>query len=251
MGVRLPRAPSFVAKAGRFDDWQVGERALFRSPKVAAPIVNRGAYVTDFSIEQISRRGFGGIIDARGRDNRTQFWLFCALVFGPLLVAQMIVQIGLTFPSLDQLKPRSPGDAQAFARTFDAEIKGMVTSIYISIGIYLLGTLLLLTAAARRLHDRARSGWWALILPFGVFMTGLGQARRTAAMVERMPQIMAEMERHPPTPAEMLSFPAEQFSAVGGPNWPAIVGGLILLWLLIELARAGAAGPNRFGPAPG
>jgi uncharacterized membrane protein YhaH (DUF805 family) len=203
------------------------------------------------SIVHIARRGFGGLFQANGRDNRMQFWLFGALVFSPLMVAQFAAQIALTLPSFDTMRATAPGTAAVNAKIFEEQMQGMVTSAYVNIGIYLLGALLLLAAAARRLHDRDRSGWLALILPLGLFATGLGQAEQMAGVAKRMPAMLAEMERQTtPDPAAMFDWMAKANASSDGPNWLAVIGALLLLWLLIELARAGAAGANRFGSAP-
>lgn len=206
--------------------------------------------MADFSVGRISRRGFGRLFSAYGRDSRMDFWIFVALVFGPLIVLQFAMQIVLAFPSMDVLAANARGDAEASRAMFESQMKGMVSAAYASIGIFLIGALLLLSATARRLHDRARAGWWALILPFGLFATGLGQARRTAEAAERLPALMEKMERQPGNPASMIDWVAQANASTHGPDWPAIVGGLLLAWLAIELARAGTDGPNRFGPAP-
>lgn len=204
--------------------------------------------MADVSMAQIARRGVGGLFDARGRDDRMQYWLFLILVFGPLVVLQFIIQFALTIPPLDLVMATRPGVPAAGAPFLQHQFRAMVTVTYASLGLHLLGALLLLTATARRLHDRGRGGWWALALPGAVFATGLGQARRMAEMAERMPQILAEIEKKArPDFADLLSFPAKM-EASAGPDWPSILGGLILLWLVIELVRAGTAGPNRYGP---
>lgn len=207
--------------------------------------------MAEFSIKHISRHGFGGLFHAHRRDNRMQFWIFAALVFGPLIVVQFVAQIALTFPSLDNIGVAVPGDPQIGAKIFETQMRGMVTAAYVNIGLYLLGSLLLLTAAARRLHDRGHSGWWATILPLGLFSTGLGQAERLAGMAKRMPAMLADMERQAPAdPTAMFDWAVKANMSSDGPDWLAIAGGLLLLGLLIELVRAGIAGPNRFGPAP-
>lgn len=206
--------------------------------------------MAEFSIKHIARHGFGGLFQAHGRDNRTQFWTFGALVFGPLIVLQFATQIVLTFPSLDDMMA-VPGDTGMNRAAFEAQMRGMITSAYVNIGFYLLGALLLLTATARRLHDRGRAGWWALILPLGLFSTGLGQAERVAAAAKRMPAMLAEMERQTaPDPGAMFEWAVKANVPPGGSDWLAVAGGLLLLGLLIDLARAGNAGPNNFGAAP-
>ena len=206
--------------------------------------------MTDFPVGRISRRGFARLFSANGRDNRMDFWIFVALVFGPLIVVQCAMQIVLAFPSMDALAANAPGDVEAGRKMFEGQMKGMVSAAYASIGIFLIGALLLLSATARRLHDRGRAGWWALILPLGLFATGLGQARRTAEATERMPALMEKIEHQPGNPTSMIDWMAQANASAHGPDWPAIVGGLLLVWLLIELARAGTDGPNRFGSVP-
>lgn len=206
--------------------------------------------MADVSIARIARRGLRGLIDVRGRDDRMQFWIFCALVFGPLLAVQFAMQIVLTFPSFDTLASARPGDAEAGGRVFEAQMQGMIGSAYASIGIFLIGALLLVAAAARRLHDRGRSGGWALLLPLGLFAVALGQARRVAEAADRMPAFLEKMKRQPGNMDVMFDWVVQANRSAHGPDWTSIVGGLLLIWLMIELARAGTAGPNRFGPPP-
>lgn len=197
------------------------------------------------SIRDIARRGFGGLFDARGSDSRTQFWIFGALVFAPLVIIQFAAQIALTFPSFEDMVA-APGERLAGARMFETQMQGLVTSAYVNIGLYLIGSILLLAAAARRLHDRGRSGWWALILPLGLCATGLAQAEQMAAAVRRMPAMLATMESQvEPDPGAMFDWVVKANAPLDGPNWLGVVGALLLLGLLIDLARAGTGAPNR------
>lgn len=197
------------------------------------------------SIRDIARRGFGGLFDARGSDGRTQFWIFGALVFAPLVIIQFAAQIALTFPSFEDMVA-APGERLAGARMFETQMQGLVTSAYVNIGLYLIGSILLLAAAARRLHDRGRSGWWALILPLGLCATGLAQAEQMAAAVKRMPAMLATMESQvEPDPGAMFDWVVKANAPSDGPNWLGVVGALLLLGLLIDLARAGTGAPNR------
>lgn len=208
--------------------------------------------MAEFSIKHIAGNGFGGLFQTHGRDSRMQFWIFGVLIFGPLILVQFATQIALTFPSLDDLAVPAPGEARENAKIFEAQMRGMITSAYVNIGLYLLGALLLLTATVRRLHDRGRAGWWALILPLGLFSTGLAHAERVAGAVKGMPAMLAEMEKQTaPDPRAMFDWAVKANASPGGPDWLAVAGGLLLLGLLIDLARAGAAGRNRFGAAPG
>lgn len=204
--------------------------------------------MADISIARIAGRGLRGLVDARGRDNRTQYWLFLLLVFGPLVTVQIILPMVITFASVDLTGASKAG---ANLDAMEHQFQAMAATAYVAVALYLIGALLLLAATARRLHDRDRAGWWALALPLTLFATGLGQARQIDDMAKRAPQVMAEMQKKAaPDFADAISFPAKMQASTSGPDWTAIVGGLILLLLVVELARAGTAGPNRFGPPP-
>lgn len=203
--------------------------------------------MADISMGQIFRHGFKGVFAPAGRDDRTQFWLFSTLVFGPLLVLQFIIQMIVSLPA-----GLSAAPARVGAAAFDAHFFETVASIgYVNLALHLIAVLLLVSAAARRLHDRNRSGWWSLILPFAVVAVGLDQARRAEVMAREMGRLMTETRAAPPEGiGDVFTFSAKLQAAMPGPDWPAIVAGVAMLWLAIELVRAGTPGDNRYGPQP-
>lgn len=203
--------------------------------------------MADISIGRIVRRGVTGTFDPRGRDDRIQYWFYFAMVFGLLAVVQFGIQMAWTFPTFD---PSATAEANAAAN--DGRMFGAMAAIgYINLALHLTGALLLLSATARRLHDRARAGWWALIFPVTVLAVGLDQARRMEVMGGSMARMMAEMRKAPPPePSEMFRFPARLYEGMPEPSWPAIVAGALMLWLAIELLRAGTPSENRFGSPP-
>lgn len=207
--------------------------------------------MAEISILNVSRHGFGKLFRVGGRDSRTQFWLFGALVFAPLMIVQLALQIALTFPSLEDMGGAAVEGVRTNGQIFEVQMRGMVTAAYANIGIWLLGSLLMLAAAARRLHDRGRSAGWALILPTGLFAAGLNQAERTAEAAKRLPAMLSEMEGQSAAgPGVMFEWAVKANVSPGATDWLAVAGGLLLLGLLIDLARAGTAGANRFGAAP-
>src|SRR3546814_12909593 len=110
-----------------------------------------------------------------------QFWLFSALVFGPLVTLQFIVQMILSFPSVDL----SGGQGAIRTASLDAHFFESVAIIgTVNLVLHLIGALLRVTAVPRRLHDRDRRGWWSLRVPFAVVAVGLAQTRSTEAMQE-------------------------------------------------------------------
>ncbi len=204
--------------------------------------------MADISIGGIFRRGFQGILSPAGRDDRMQFWLFSAFVFGPLVIIQFVIQMIMSLPAID-LSGRQAGVGPP---GFDVHMfESMATIGYVNIVLHLIGVLLLVTAVARRLHDRDRSGWWSLILPFAVVAVGLDQARRMEAAAKEMGRFLTEA-RHTPSEGigDVFAFSAKMQAAMPGPDWPAIVAGIVMLWLAIELVCVGTAGNNRYGPQP-
>jgi uncharacterized membrane protein YhaH (DUF805 family) len=210
--------------------------------------------MADISMGRIVRRGIAGSFDPRGRDDRVQFWIYFALVFAPLIVVQMIAQVALTFPSIDLQAAMQPGyDARAVnLKAMAAMVDGMITSIYLTMALHVVAALLLLTATARRLHDRGRSGLFALILPLAAAVTGFDQARRTEHMLGMMPKLSAELvaQSGAGSPADIFALIAKMQPEASGVGWAAIVASVAMLVLVVELLRAGTPGPNRFGPQP-
>lgn len=208
--------------------------------------------MAEISFARIFKRGFGGLFNAAGRDDRSQFWIFGAMVFGPLIAVQMIAQMLLIFASFDlrELAASGADPAAAQLRMMADMGDGMITGTYLGVGLCTIGAACLLTATARRLHDRGRSGWWALVVPFVVVATGIYQIRRVAWTFEQMASIAADMRKIGTVPDSVAAIQAQLQASAPGPDWLAIAAGLAMLWLVIELVRAGSDGPNRFGPAP-
>jgi uncharacterized membrane protein YhaH (DUF805 family) len=203
--------------------------------------------MADISMGRIAKRGLAGTFDPRGRDDRLQFWLYFAMVFAPMIFVQFAAQMALTFPSIE-LGAMANSQAEARAaqlQQFKDMADGIVAIGYVNVVLHLVAVLLMLAAAARRLHDRGHSGWWSLIMPVAAVASGLDQARRAEAMMTQMPRIMRDLK-----PEEFFDFPFKLQAAMPGPSWPAIVAGALMLWLAIELLRAGTPGDNRFGPQP-
>jgi uncharacterized membrane protein YhaH (DUF805 family) len=124
-----------------------------------------------------------------GRIHRARFWRISAVAFTLLFIALAAIFGGMNPATL-------------------------ATFVVLSVA----GWWLAFSAAVRRLHDRAKSGWWCIALCVGPFvMLTFGQ------MTGIMP----------------LSF----LFAVGGYA--------LAIWGIVELGfRRGTAGPNRFGPDP-
>jgi uncharacterized membrane protein YhaH (DUF805 family) len=201
--------------------------------------------MADISMARIAKRGVAGTFDPRGRDDRLQFWLYFAMVFGPMMFIQFVAQTALTFPSFE-LGAMSNGQAparDAHLQQFEDMADGIVAIGYVNVVLHLVAVLLMLAAAARRLHDRGHSGWWSLIMPVAAIASGLDQARRTEAMMTQLPRIMRELK-----PEEVFEFPFKLQAAMPGASWPAIAAGIAMLWLVIELLRAGTPDDKRFGP---
>lgn len=104
-----------------------------------------------------------------------------------------------------------------------------------SAGLAFLALLALPASVTRRLHDRGWRGSW-LCLPLLGPMLWLGLSARIAMSAQ--PAARATEELIGPVVSVLLAllFLLSLVSA---------------LWMLVELARPGRPGPNRFGPGPG
>lgn len=206
--------------------------------------------MADFSIRRIARRGFGSVISVRGRDDRMQFWIFVALVFGPLIALQFIGQMAIMFGSVLPDMIRGPdSDPELIRAQFVTQTQqAMIRISYLTAAINMLTSILLTAAAGRRLHDRARSGWWALILPVAALLLGMEQIRRARWIFSHM--FAEAMLAKEPNPAEFLAIQEKIQAGMPSPHWYSVIAALAMLWLAVELIRAGTDGPNRFGEAP-
>jgi uncharacterized membrane protein YhaH (DUF805 family) len=145
-----------------------------------------------------------------GRFNRARYWLHSVLAFGVAFLLQLIAIY--MFPIPEQLIMMFKSEMVQKAILFIIGAAPMVTFFYISTAI-----------SVKRLHDRDKSGWWALLY------LGL-----------------------PPAILFAVSQAADANGHVEG--WPAallIPFFIMLVVTFIELAcLKGTTGPNRYGPDP-
>lgn len=208
--------------------------------------------VEDLSFKQIFKRGFRGIDSVQGRDTRPQFWLYVAMVFGPLLVAKMAAPF-ILMPLKEFLTVDIWGKPAAEnARFLELMGTGSVNVAYFQLVLYFFGSLLLLAAASRRLHDRDRSGWWALTIPLAALAIGLDGLRQARLYPEMMARFIDEARKLKPQGSfsDVFSGPLQSPRTMMEPSWFAIIAAMAILSLSIELMRAGTDGRNRFGSAP-
>lgn len=174
----------------------------------------------------------------KGREDRSSFWPYAALVLGIVMVAGSLVSLSMVMRALQAMRDSTPPDAgdvtfNSSSGDFSVPPQPMAPDVMPSpafLAAYFavtLGLAVLLYAAAvvRRLHDRGSSGAWGLMpLPFAAF---------TAVQMVRLFGSMALRE-----PPDLILF----FSmAVGN-----ILGWAALLALIVLLAGASDSGPNRF-----
>jgi uncharacterized membrane protein YhaH (DUF805 family) len=157
-----------------------------------------------------------------GRINRAKFWLaaliiFCWMIFLAILTVAATVSLGGTAPmtinfDIDDI----------FGILDPASFRALSSTNPAALVLHLIGTPLFvwvyLATAAKRLHDRDRSGWWMVlffVIPglYGQFEDRLGDSTFV--------------------------------SLIGVAAGLLTIGGGITLYFL-----RGDTGPNRFGPDP-
>lgn len=160
----------------------------------------------------------------RGRAARDEFWLVvlaCTLVYAALIVLKALI-----FGPDYTLSIR--GGVPVINREYNAGLPGTVFSLAVALPMLALGW--------RRLHYRNRAGFWVLVPP------GLSILVPVAAALS------------------VFGFQATWQALVGGrglsasgPIWlsPAVLAVFAsYILLIIQLARRGTPGPNRYGPDP-
>lgn len=166
-------------------------------------------------------RGFKKLADFKGRDRRSQFWPYAGVVGAVWFVLQGVGGNLVMFTVM------ASGDEANFPIAFLGTM---------AFGVLVL-TCLLAAAVSWRLHDRGRSGLWALI-PLGLLvttMTGFGL-------------LFHSLWEEAPTydPSADMSF---EFGFLG-----IMMSNLLymasLVTLIVFLCLKGKAGPNRYGPEP-
>ena len=173
-----------------------------------------------------------------GRESRALFWPYAIAVF----LLEIVAAILLFIPVMSDMMTRmmdyarthpeglphgAPGQPAALPPELMPDMSMMIVPMLI---VNLLGTVLLIAAGVRRLHDCDRTGWWvALPLPFRVIGAAIGPAAAKTMMT------------YPPqrSPLFMVS------SLNGACSLLALVAFVILL------IGESTGGPNRFGdPVP-
>jgi uncharacterized membrane protein YhaH (DUF805 family) len=180
----------------------------------------------------------GNLAGFSGRDTPGQFWPWAILVFllgtiasTAIMLPPMMRAMITMFRTLEAARragAREPTQEQlrdAFMSQYGADF----SALWLPIGaISLVSALLLAAAIVRRLHDRDRTGLWALMpLPFMVF-----------SIANMATGIAFAPGRRGLTATELAASSAGSLY---------IIAGIVLIVLLVG---DGTRGPNRFGPDP-
>jgi uncharacterized membrane protein YhaH (DUF805 family) len=174
-----------------------------------------------------------------GRETRGQFWPYAISLFIVQLAVGMLLLIPVMFDMFARLQryliehpeglPTETGPYPG-AVVLPPELMPDMAIVTVPAAVLnLLFVLLLAAAVVRRLHDRDKSGWWALMpVPFMVY----GQIKGPEAATMMMSGAMA---RSPEMLLVMLSN---------------LLYWIALIVLVVILAQTGTDGPNSYGPEP-
>ena len=188
------------------------------------------------------RYNLGGLARFSGRDSRGQFWPYAIVTFLTAMALGYIAMMPMMFGMLNGFmrafaenpdewlaEPAPDGKAPGL-QALEAELlPDMTLFMQLSLVINLLFVLLIAAALVRRLHDRDRSGLWALItLPFWVASWALTWWNGADYMFAAAPDMRLVQL------AMLVSW----------------VGWGTLVWLIVILAGDGTKGENRYGAEP-
>lgn len=174
-----------------------------------------------------------------GRETRGQFWPYAiALFLGAMALSYLafIPAMVEMFTRIGRFVEENPGRSLLDQPgqppgTLPPELTPDMTSyLQLSMLIFALFALLIAAAAVRRLHDRDRSGLWALLpLPFWIAAWAIGMMLDPRMMVS-------------PAPEDVWLYQLSVLNSL--PVWGT------LIWLVVLLAGEGTKGENRYGPDP-
>jgi uncharacterized membrane protein YhaH (DUF805 family) len=178
------------------------------------------------------------LVDFRGRDTRGQFWPWAAILYLLSLIAATVVFAPVMADWMARIQryiiehPKGPPVADPYktgANIFPTEMMPDFSRMYVPMMIIKAVWILLMAASVtRRLHDRDRSGLWAL-----------AYVASAAIAAWFGPTVFASMSSG--------NLPGALLPLLTINN---LLGFLVMVLLIIQFANRGTAGPNRFGPDP-
>jgi len=178
-----------------------------------------------------------GLARFTGRDPNNLFWPWAATVVVLRFIAGFVIVIPMladmfsrmaAYQAAHQGQPLPVQKGPGGMATLPPELMPDVSNMIIPGIIISIVTILLLAASAvRRLHDRGKGGWWALLpVPFSI--TGMVLGRSTVASMS-----------HGMNPETV------RLAALNG-----LLFWVALIWLVVLLAGPSEEEENRYGPPP-
>jgi len=180
------------------------------------------------------------IADFTGREDRPTFWWYVLF----LVIIEVVLGFGVSLSmaaggfSAAYQAAQSGASQQDIQAEVLRQMSGNIgTVMWLSSGIKLVVTALMVSAFVRRLHDSNNSGWWAAVA-VAVQVAAMGLALNMASQIQAT---MASMTGGDITPA--LAAQA-QLSRVGLLGWVAPV--IVLVFGVMK----SSPGANRYGEGP-
>lgn len=187
-------------------------------------------------------RGVRNILRFSGRDTLSQFWSYAAVVIGASLVAGgmlFVPMMAATMAKMQRFAAEHPDQADVVTGPGSysisihgnhpelmPDVSGLISGVLV---VAVIVVVLLAAAVTRRLHDRGRGGYWALV-PLFFLASGMAGMRVVFS----------------------------QFGATGEPDMGLF--GLLFLnnilylaslaLLVVQLVQDGNKGRNRYGEDP-
>jgi uncharacterized membrane protein YhaH (DUF805 family) len=189
-------------------------------------------------IESI-RHNLRSLLRFSGRDARRRFWPYAGTVFLLSWISIWLVmapRILGTFARIQQFAREHPDQVTTVSGpgSYSVSIEGahpelmpdVAGMMYGVTAVSAITVLLLAAAVTRRLHDRGRSGAWGLVPAVLLAIGSFGMSRQFTGFGSGIP----------PDPRWFFLLFCNNMAYLAS-----------LVFLIVELARAGTAGSNRFG----
>ncbi|WP_067731833.1 DUF805 domain-containing protein [Novosphingobium naphthalenivorans] len=190
------------------------------------------------------RHNLSNLTNFSGRDSRSTFWFY--ILF--LVIIQLVITFGVSIAAGGAMavdvfqSARGGADQAAIQQQMIGRMAGMMRlTMWMSVSLSFLMTLLLAASFTRRLHDSNKSGW---IAAFAVTLQLLSIVL-TIGMIGEMVSFITSMKLNDPAAIQAAAQMQRSKYALQG-----LLGWVPFLMVIVFGVWPSSDGDNRYGPEP-
>ncbi|MCJ2177714.1 DUF805 domain-containing protein [Novosphingobium album (ex Hu et al. 2023)] len=190
------------------------------------------------------RHNLSSLTNFSGRDSRSTFWFYVLF----LAIIQLVTTFGVSIVAGGAMavdvfqSARGGADQAAIQQQMIERMAGLIQlTMWMSVVLSIVMTLLLAAAFARRLHDSGNSGWIAAL----AVVLQLLSIVLTIGMIGEMVSFITSMKLNDPSAMQAAAQMQRSKYALQG-----LLGWVPLLIVIIFGVWPSSDGDNRYGPEP-